>query len=149
VGGLQLQIIPVFEEDTLHAGSAKNICPKTEDYKVDDRETGPASLMAPVWHIPDNARRFDVLATPDELGLKTGEFIHVKDLKSRQQPRKKLIRDLLEEAPLRLNSQDVVELSTVYDEVEEWQFIASLDDDSQAPVTLKVRLVVERRLDPF
>ena len=78
------------------------------------RLTGGDFLTSCVTPIPAGACIYDVLASPDELGLQTGDNIHVKDLKTLEASRGKTIGDLLAEAPRPLTSRDVVELTAVH-----------------------------------
>ncbi|KAH7129973.1 hypothetical protein B0J13DRAFT_627109 [Dactylonectria estremocensis] len=125
VGGLQLQIIPAFEPDKIHAGSARNVCMMPH---------GAASTVTPP---PILDRVFDVLSTPSELYLKVGEVIHVKDLKAVEAPRDKVVSDLLEEAPSKLTYQDVIELSASRKNSDEWVFDIKLLGSLGPPISLK------------
>jgi hypothetical protein len=127
VGGLQLQIIPAFETDKIHAGSARNVC--VTSHGVVSNVTPPPA----VDHV------FDVLSTPAELKLKVGETIHVKDLKSAAQSRPKVVSDLLEESPSKLTYQDVIELEAVHESYREWVFDIKLLGGRQPLISLSVR----------
>jgi len=90
IRGLQLQIIPRFKVERIFAGSTRDVCPDDDDENLRSYE-----------RVPHTAAQYDVLSTPEELGLSDGDIIHIKDmgLKERQS-RSKLVRDLLRERPL-------------------------------------------------
>ncbi|KIL88375.1 hypothetical protein FAVG1_08454 [Fusarium avenaceum] len=124
VGGLQLQIIPAFEPGLIHAGSARNVCVTSE------------GIISNVTPPPKMERVFDVLSTPAELNLKAGDTIHVKDLKSAAQPRPRVVLDLLDEGPLKLTDQDIVELEAVHDSYSKWAFDIKLLGSQHPPISL-------------
>lgn len=90
IGGIQLQIIPKFETKRIFAGSMKDVCPTYIG--------GPLESYQPV---PTDAKVYDVLKTPRELGLHDGDTIHVKTLQEFNPGlrRTKLVQDLIAEAP--------------------------------------------------
>ncbi|EXA32954.1 hypothetical protein FOVG_15926 [Fusarium oxysporum f. sp. pisi HDV247] len=124
VGGLQLQIIPAFEPDQIHAGSDRNVYMKSR---------GDISAITPTASIE---HVFDVLSTPAELNLKVGQTIHVKDLKAVAQSRPKVVSDLLDEVPLKLTHQSVVELDAVVCHCFEWVFVIKLLGSLKPPISL-------------
>lgn len=76
-GGLQLQIIPTHDVQSMHAGSEENN----------------------LFLRGEGSRRYDVLKTPREHGLVAGDIIHIKDLKSALPRRRKTLSDLVDELP--------------------------------------------------
>ncbi|KAM0412767.1 hypothetical protein ACHAPD_007813 [Fusarium lateritium] len=125
VGGLQLQIVPAFETDSMHAGSTRNVC--MTSHGVISAVTPPLTIE----HV------FDVLSTPAELNLKIGQVIHVEDLKASAQSRPKVVSDLLNEGPSKLTCQDVVELDAVYESYNEWVFDIKLLGSQHPPISLR------------
>jgi hypothetical protein len=100
IGGVQLQIIPQFQIEQMFAGSIRDACPS--------RHGEPAESYQP---IPKSAMYYDVLKTPEELGLSEGDVINIKNLAETREPsRTKVIRDLLAEAPGDIDLSDIVEL---------------------------------------
>lgn len=97
VGGIQLQIIPTYDVQNMFAGSTKNVC----------HGFWGLESYAP---LPDGAREFDVLNTPDDEGLDDGQIIHIKNLRFRLDNRDKTVADLMSEAPTPLSALDVVQL---------------------------------------
>ncbi|TLD25152.1 hypothetical protein PspLS_05891 [Pyricularia sp. CBS 133598] len=76
-GGLQLQIIPTHDVQSMHAGSEENN----------------------LYLRGEGLRRYDVLKTPREQGLVAGDVIHIKDLTSLLPRRRKTLSDLVDEFP--------------------------------------------------
>lgn len=98
VGGIQLHIIPSFNVKGMYAGSVKN-------------SAGYDTCSASSHDLKSrDARVFDVLKTPKELDLQVGDVIHVKDMKNRRRDRKRLVGDLLAEAPITLTREDIIEI---------------------------------------
>jgi hypothetical protein len=128
VGGVQLQIIPEFDVDNIHAGAKKDICKGGDNWY-------PISYVQPT---PKDARSYDVLKSPQEEGLRVGDVIHVKDMKTRLKNREKLVRDLLVEAPITLTTQNVVELEIHHYKTREWIFNIHLHGTSGPATSLKV-----------
>jgi hypothetical protein len=128
VGGVQLQIIPAFDVDNIHAGAKKDICKGGNDCY-------PISYIQPT---PKDARSFDALKSPQEEGLQVGDIIHVKDMKTRLEDREKFVRDLLAEAPITLTTQDIVELEIHRCTTKEWIFNIRLHSTSGPAISLKV-----------
>ncbi|SCO50241.1 uncharacterized protein FFMR_10204 [Fusarium fujikuroi] len=124
VGGLQLQIIPAFEPDQIHAGSNRNA------YKMSRSDVSDSSLPTSEGCV------FDVLSTPAELNMKEGQTIHVKDLKSLAPSRPKVVSDLIDEASLKRASQGVVELDAVLNSYSEWVFVIKLLGSPNPPPIL-------------
>jgi hypothetical protein len=77
------------------------------------------------------ARFHDVTKTPEELGLKEWDIIHVKDLSTGCENRPKLVGDLLAEAPTKLKAQDLVELTIFAKDAVKWKFNSCLKDSSR------------------
>ncbi|RYP05250.1 hypothetical protein DL765_009897 [Monosporascus sp. GIB2] len=97
VKGIQLQIIPKFKSELMFAGSMKDACPR--------KLGGRLESYVPV---PDDVANYDVLRTPEELGLRTGDTIHIRNLGlEREDDRSKRVIDLTLETP---NPSDVLEL---------------------------------------
>lgn len=129
VGGLQLQIIPTFEVDKMLAASVKT----------------PSGLVGDAWKYriskiseTADARRYDVLKTPEEEGLGVGSMIYVKDLKDLAPSRPKRLGDLIAEAPTQLKPQDVVELVAVQEKITEWTLDVSLYNKPDINTTITV-----------
>ncbi|KAL7915838.1 hypothetical protein GGI35DRAFT_430805 [Trichoderma velutinum] len=100
IGGIQLQIIPQFKRKRMFAGSMKDACPR----RYGDR-------LESYMPIPDDVNNYDVLKTPEELGLKAGDTIHIRNLGlKRERDRPKRLMDLKLEMP---NSSDVLELEAL------------------------------------
>lgn len=126
VGGIQLQIIPMFDIGGIFAGSIKDVCLKSGYHiSYDD------SLTSKV-HV------FDVLNTPRDEGLRDGDVIHIKDMNSQLEERPKVVGDLLDEAPVSLTSQDVVEVEIQYSTVDKCNFRVHLPGHSRPTVSLEV-----------
>ena len=89
VGGIQLQIIPQFDVGSMSAASMEDTCIRAE---------GSGELQSYDTARQTQARAYDVLKTPKELGLSDGEIIHLKDLKSRQPSRPKAVADIIQES---------------------------------------------------
>lgn len=101
VRGVQLQIIPKLEVSELFASTSKDVAkPRKESRYFMSNMPGDFSTT----------RELDVLQTPEELEIKVGEFIHFKDLSTKRPARLKTIGDLIEESPVPVTSQDVVDL---------------------------------------
>ncbi|RYP63531.1 hypothetical protein DL771_009227 [Monosporascus sp. 5C6A] len=97
VGGIQLQIIPKFKSELMFAGSMKDACPRK-----------PGGRLESYGPVPDDVVNYDVLRTPEELGLHTGDTIHIRNLGlEREDDRPKRVTDLALETP---NPSDVLEL---------------------------------------
>ncbi|KAI0454754.1 hypothetical protein F5B21DRAFT_514460 [Xylaria acuta] len=75
VGGIQLQIIPQFRLGRMFAGSIKDACPG--EYK---------GVLESYQPVPDDSVVYDVLKTPEELGLSEGDFIHVREFEPKPTP---------------------------------------------------------------
>jgi hypothetical protein len=84
-------------------------------------------------------RVYDVLLTPAELNLKAGDTIHMKDLKSTAKPRPRVVLDLLDEGPLKVTDQGIVELEAVHDSYSKWVFDIKLLGSQDPPISLSVR----------
>ena len=89
--GVQLQVIPSFDVKGMHTGSMKDIC------RLDDTYIFPYRCQKPI-----GACNFDVLKTPKEESLQVGDVIHIKNMKTRRENHKKVVGDLLAEAPINL-----------------------------------------------
>lgn len=105
IGGIQLQIIPQFKLEYMFAGSMKDISPGPNGRPLESYQLIPPSVI-----------EYDVLKTPDELCLREGDTIHVKRLKKEkdyQYSRRKLVRDLLAEAPDAFKPSAIVEIEVI------------------------------------
>ncbi|KAJ5611555.1 polyubiquitin [Penicillium herquei] len=78
IGGVQMQIIPQFEIDRIFAGTVRDTCPSERHSQMESYQ--PVGI---------NAEKHNVLRTPEELGLREGSMIHVKDMKRRGKKRDK------------------------------------------------------------
>lgn len=132
VGGIQLQIIPEYEIDRIHAGSHPDVCPGRRDKK----------LRSYTDKIPDGARAFDVTKTPEEVGIQIDRCFHIKDLKSQQQSRPKLVVDLLREAPGLSPEKDTAALDMVYKSTIKWVFnVSVMGLEEHRPTVLEVSIL--------
>jgi hypothetical protein len=127
VGGVQLQIIPSFDVEVMHAGSMKDIC------QPDD-----CHLTSFQYQMASGARHFDVLKTPKEESLQVGDVIHIKDLKTRRENRDKVVGDLPAEASINLTTLDVVELEIYHFKARELIFNVHHPGASGPAISLKV-----------
>ena len=57
---------------------------------------------------------YDVLKTPKEQGLLDGHVIHIKDLKSQDPKRPKIVVDLFLETDIEKSKQDVLDIQIEY-----------------------------------
>lgn len=133
VGGLQLQIIPQFDTEKMHAGSMRNVC---KDWHVSDCVDELTSCILPV---PTAARMFSLLKSPYELGLKAGDTIHVKAIRSVAARREKVIGDLLLEHPTGPSNPGATLELTAVSKAQEKTYEVALLDSLQTPVLFKVR----------
>ncbi|KAJ2971626.1 hypothetical protein NUW58_g9363 [Xylaria curta] len=121
VGGIQLQIIPQFRLGRMFAGSMKDACP---------RECN--GVLESYQPVPHDAVVYNVLKTPEELGLGEGDYIHVREFEprpipewertdskgpgiryrmaNRKETRRKIVADLATESPF---SSETLELEAV------------------------------------
>lgn len=98
VGGIQLQIIPQFQVEDMFAGSVKDACPRRHGRPIKSYQA-----------VPESAADYDVLKTPEELNLRDGDFIHLRNLAQGKNPsRGKVVGDLLAEGPE--NTSDTLNL---------------------------------------
>lgn len=88
----------------------------------------------------EGLHEYDVLKSPSEMGLRPGDLIYVKDMKSCQQGRPKVLSDLLTEGPSLLASTDVIELELCPRKPKAWTFNVQVKDGSPA-LKLVVRSV--------
>lgn len=132
VGGIQLQIIPTFDVESMFAGSARDVCPQSAGSKV-LRSHDPDSLEGSVL--------YDVLKSPLELGLIDANVIHVKNMLSLQSNRPKTASDVAIEGPTSPSIQWDLELSAKYPQgartPSKWTFYVSLYPN-RTMLTLKV-----------
>jgi hypothetical protein len=127
VGGVQLQIIPSFDVRGMHAGCMKDIC-KTDDYYD----------MTSYYYQNGSTRDFDVLKTPKEEGLRVGDVIHIKDMKTRRENREKVVGDLLAETSISLTALDVIELEIYPREARELTFNVHHPGAPEPEISLQV-----------
>ena len=121
LGGIQLQIIPAFDVQGVFAGSSRHVCPKS---------AGSTELRS---YDIDNVKAtvsYDVLQSPSELGLHVGDFIHVKDMRSLEGSRSKVVSDVMIETPGPPGAQWDFELKAKYSQgptgVSKWTFGVSV-----------------------
>jgi hypothetical protein len=105
VGGIQLQIIPTFDIESMHAGSIRDACP---------RILGNGNFASFDARREKKVQAFDVLKTPKELGMAAGDCLHIKDLKSRKSSRAKTVADLLKEGPQGTAEANTLDLEIDY-----------------------------------
>ncbi len=127
VGGIQLQLIPAFDVKSMHAGPLKDVCPGFSRWFESYAHTHPTK--APVH---------DVLKTPAEEGLRAGDVIHVKDLKTRRAHRPKVVADLARESQLPPPAGGVIELEVYRRKANEINFNMFLPGQLKPEVSLKV-----------
>lgn len=132
VGGIQLQIIPMFDVDSMFAGSIKNVCRSSLESR---------SLVSYDDSLISEARSFNVLNAPIDEGLHVGDVFHIKNMNSRLKERPKAVRDLLDEAPIPLTFRDVVEVRIQYANVEKCGFRV------QVPGHLRPAIFLEFEVD--
>ena len=130
VGGIQLQIIPMFDIDCIFAGSIKDVCRGS---------TESSGLVSYNVSLISQARIFDVLNTPRDEGLHEGDIFHIKNMNSRLKERPKVMRDLLDEAPVSLTSQSVVEVQIQYASVDKCNFRVQVPGHLKPAVFLEVQ----------
>lgn len=131
VGGVQLQIIPTYDVKNMSASSTKNVC---------QVHYGSYTSLETFSHsITEESTYYEVLDSPEDQGLQVGEYIHVKDMKARQESRPKVIADLLDESPLSLTPEDILELRLMIREGEQLTFKIYLPGHPQPSATLSVR----------
>jgi hypothetical protein len=129
VGGIQLQIIPMFDVNSMFAGSIQDVCRGS---------LGTSDLVSYDDSLIPQARSFDVLNTPRDEGLRSGDIIHIQNMNSQLEERPKVVGDLLDEAPMSLTSQDIVEVQIQYKNVEKCGFRVQLPSYSRPTVFLEV-----------
>ncbi|KAI0203059.1 hypothetical protein F4808DRAFT_458281 [Astrocystis sublimbata] len=115
LGGIQLQIIPQFRLGRMFAGSVRDACPR--EYN---------GILKSYQPVPDDAVVYDVLKTPEQLGLGEGDFIHVREFEpvpdlndsvttyrmaNRKGNRSKTVGDLVAESQ---SASDMVELEAIH-----------------------------------
>ncbi|KAI5459563.1 hypothetical protein BGZ63DRAFT_254666 [Mariannaea sp. PMI_226] len=101
VGGVQLQIIPKLKVAQFFVSNNKDVAKPYQASRsfISNKPLGFGTT-----------REFDLFQTPEELGLPAGQVIHFKDLSTKLPPRHKTIKDLVEESPVPLTSQDLIHL---------------------------------------
>ncbi|KAJ9617244.1 hypothetical protein H2200_000965 [Cladophialophora chaetospira] len=102
VGGLQLQLIPEHRPERMFFGPVRNtiFCRTWRSY---------------LGQVPQGVRQYDAFKTPEELGLRTGDNIHLKALDEMQPRRRKTVADLALEAPATLGENDPIEIEMCFD----------------------------------
>lgn len=136
IGGIQLQIIPQFDTDSMYAGNIANVI------LTDSEALKRLDLTFPqLSTTPSPAVRFDVLKTPKELGLQEGDLIHIKDLKKRLHSRKAVVGDLVGDSSSRLKPSGLLELETHSTSNYEATFNIR-DADSNKKTAFKVRFSI-------
>jgi hypothetical protein len=128
-GGIQLQIIPTFNTESMSVVSRSNITiSSSRPGFFDSYDSGSAS----------GACHYDVLKTPKELGLRDGDVIHIKDLKTQKPKRSKQLIDLFQESSNR-PLQDCLDIQiNYYDNILMFTFLISVPGSSSARVPLEV-----------
>lgn len=91
VCGIQLQTIAEFDIENMSALSIAHTCRQA---------AGSDALRSFDEARETQARQYDVLKTPRELGLSEGETIHLKGLGNLQPARPKTVTDLAQESPV-------------------------------------------------
>ncbi|PTB65131.1 hypothetical protein BBK36DRAFT_1121948, partial [Trichoderma citrinoviride] len=119
---MQLQVIPQFKLEHIFARNIKDVCSVSSD--------GHLESYRP---IPDNATRFNVLKTPEELGLCVGDVIYIKNLSQRHRPRGRVVRDLFSEAP---KQSDILDMKAVYDLSDEITLSIRCPGSEHGPIIL-------------
>lgn len=89
-----------------------------------------------------NGQFYNVLQTPQELGLQVGDVIHIKDMMTLLPDRQKVVRDLLAEAPIKLTAKDVVEINISFHKAEEWKFNVRQQNSRRKEQTPLISLTV-------
>jgi hypothetical protein len=128
-GGIQLQIIPTFNTESMSVVSQSNMTiSSSRPGFFDSYDSESASETC----------HYDVLKTPKELGLRDGDVIHIKDLKTQKPKRSKKLIDLFQESSNRLLEDRLNIQINYYDNIPMSTFLISVPGSSSAPVPLKV-----------
>ncbi|KAI0861805.1 hypothetical protein F4860DRAFT_159420 [Xylaria cubensis] len=137
VGGIQLQIIPQFRLDRMFAGSIRDACPR--EYN---------GILRSYQPVPDDSLVYDVLKTPEQLGLNEGDLIHVREFEARphnegqsircemadrKEARKKKVTDLAAESP---SPFGILELEVFRDPLRER--VLTVRGANKAPLLFKI-----------
>jgi hypothetical protein len=128
VGGIQLQIIPIFDVGNMFAGTTKDVCKEPNG----DCISYNRSLIF-------QARSFHVLNTPTDAGMYDGDTIHIKDFKSQLERRPKVISNLRAEAPSTLSPREILEVQIEYRNIHECIFNVYLLGSSEPFISVGVR----------
>ncbi|GAW26796.1 putative integral membrane protein [Rosellinia necatrix] len=138
LGGIQLQIIPQFRLGRMFAGSVRDACPR--EYN------GTLESYQPV---PDDAVVYDVLRTPEQLGLSEGDFIHIREFEpvpdydgsgityrmvNRGEDRRKTVGDLMAESQ---SASGNLELEAIHHPCQ-WHVTVRGANTNKEPVLFKV-----------
>jgi hypothetical protein len=127
-GGIQLQLIPDFNVEKMSATSERDVC-------VLDRYS---DLLTFPSREPSTADTYDVLKTPEELGLRVGSVIHIKDMVERESNRPKTVMDLIRESPVKVKVGHVIELQIHDAPYSKWKFNIRKQDGTGGVVSLWV-----------
>jgi len=120
----------MFDINSIFAGSIKDV------YKGSTGSSGQVSYND---SLISQARIFNVPNTPRDKGLHNGDIFHIKNINSRLKERLKVIRDLLDKAPVSLTSQSIIKIKIQYASVNKCNFRVQVPGHLKAAVFLKVR----------
>jgi hypothetical protein len=126
VGGIQLQMIPQHEIDRMLFSNVANAIQQGKTWISNSP-------------LPSNVRRYSALETPQSLQLKSGDEIHVKDLREQLPIRPKEVRDLWHEFSLNLAVD--VDLEIFYQKPFRRQFRVHWLSTSNVPTFFEVRVI--------
>ncbi|EHK21338.1 uncharacterized protein TRIVIDRAFT_70307 [Trichoderma virens Gv29-8] len=132
IGGIQLQIIPQFNHKQMFAGSIKDACPRHFGGRLESYRP-----------VPSGAAIYDVLKTPEELGLNAGDTIHIRNFdQERRGDRSKKMFDLRLEMP---NSSNVLELEALPGPVPE--IIVLVQSSRSGHDAISFRVTIQEKFD--
>ena len=103
VGGIQLQIIPQHKTKRMFFGNFQDVI-----------YTQRSKWKSYTPEVSEQAQKYDVLKTPRELGISAEGTIHMKNIALLQEPRQKLIKDLLSECPMSVSQDGTLDLDVYY-----------------------------------
>lgn len=137
-GGIQLQIIPQFRLDRMFAGSVRDACPRVQN-----------GILTSYQPVPDDAVVYDVLKTPEQLGLGEGDFVHVREFEpvsnengseirykmaNRRVDRSKTVGDLVAESQ---STSEILELEAIHHSFQ-WHVTVRAASTNKPPILFKV-----------
>ncbi|GAW10773.1 hypothetical protein ANO14919_001080 [Xylariales sp. No.14919] len=138
LGGIQLQIIPQFRLGRMFAGSVRDAC--SREYN---------GILKSYQPVPDDAVVYDVLKTPEHLGLSEGDFIHVREFEpvpdfdgsgiryrtaNRRVDRRKTVGDLAAESQ---SASEILELEAIHHPFQ-WHVTVRGANTNKEPILFKV-----------